>query len=623
MGLAAGLGLLALGTVLYGALRSDGQAPQTETTVHPGQSVIDRLRAERPDATDPDGHAAEEAWADILDGSIQAYAEARSALEQAAAVNPLNVSAIAGLAVVYADPRDQTVFRGLDAAALLARAESIDPAAPDTRHARGAMLLASGEAPGALEAARSCLVDIPDDPICTWQNGLALRALHRDREALPALDKAASSLPKVAGVAAILGETARSVGEFSRAKVVLLDALERSPTHPDLNLSLARLLRQAGQYTDALDRCDRVIAADPRSIEARLLRGALLYQALDRPTEAAEALDALARDPLLASSPLQNEALTRASWALLAAGRAPEALAYARTVQTALPEDPAARVALAMALDATGDPDGAESIIRGTTFEGADPRAMARLRWHAAAIYTRHERERFAMTLLEEALAAYPAWTDGILTLAELTWRGGDRARALALLGELALADPGPDRRDLLGLAPPVHADPAWLDAALAEHRDPRDSAALRAEGLLEATRCLAAESCESARKILEKAQSEDPRDLATALLLARVQRHDARPEAALLNLVNLGKLGVDRPELTFALAETYSVLGQSTQSDAAFDSALAARPSAPWYSARALALHARGAEERAREEARKALVLDPGDCPSVALLSL
>jgi len=176
-----------------------------------------------------------------------------------------------------------------------------------------------------------------------------------------------------------LGDRAKTEEHLAHAGQVglrppdpLLDAVANLRVGERIALMRGRVAAQAGRYTDAATEFRRALAAQPKSIEARVNLGSVLALAGDRPGAIEVFRQALLQDPanatvhfnlasLLADGPSRDEALAHADAAVAArpqdaearglrarllrdAGRLAEALPeYARAVELA-PADEAARL---------------------------------------------------------------------------------------------------------------------------------------------------------------------------------------------------------------------------------------------------------------------------------------
>ncbi|MCB9762735.1 MAG: tetratricopeptide repeat protein, partial [Alphaproteobacteria bacterium] len=592
-----------------------------------GEEVIARLQKAHPGARDADGGAAERGWQGLLEGTTAGLDAARVALEQGCAADPVNLPAVAGLAVVYAIDGEDDPARALDSVALLSRTQALDASAVYTLRAESGVALAAANYPGTLEATDRCLQAHPGDGVCSWYRGEALVSSERQEEALPLLEAAATHLPPSPGLNLALGAAAAGQGDFNRALGVLRDGVERFPRDAALQAALGRLYYRTGDFKQALEHSDRAVEADTGHIEARLLRGELLLHALARPREAAIAMKDLAEDPALEGSPLRRRALIQASFALLEAARTSTALELAQ--EAAAPEDGygPAQLALALALNASGDAEGASAAILSAKLDGLDNRDAARFHFHAARLYLAQGRERFARRSLEDALAADPTWFPAAVALAEVELQTGDLAAALGRLEQLAWVDlRAEDGRDPILLAPPVELSLTDLKESLrtriVEAVRP-DAAVLRAYGALLTLECVRGQpTCGEARERLKTAQELDSTRAEVEVLLGRVAQVEGRHDEAVERFSALAEARARPPVLYVLLAESEFELGRNEQAEAHFAEAHSLAPEAAGFHRRhALALVARGDTEGAREHARKARALDPDDLLSAGLL--
>jgi tetratricopeptide (TPR) repeat protein len=106
----------------------------------------------------------------------------------------------------------------------------------------------------ALEVAREVPASDREGPQARYQAALALIALGRNGEAITELERLLSLRPVPLEVTAALGSVYLDEGRPADAIPLLEDTVAAVPNRPDLHVSLARALRQAGRPDDALAR---------------------------------------------------------------------------------------------------------------------------------------------------------------------------------------------------------------------------------------------------------------------------------------------------------------------------------------------------------------------------------
>ena len=226
----------------------------------------------------------------------------------------------------------------------------------------------------------------------------------------------------------LLAGTRMALGETAAAEALLRHALELDPKWPPTLTTLAELLLAGGRDDEAevlLRRAATGSPADPRAAWVLARR----YCDLGQP---AQALEIVA--PFCAGERLDGALAAQHAAALVALGRAQEAVAFYQARSERSPDDPAAAQALAISLSATGRAgDGgrvAERLLqrgiksaplwlahaRGLMADGADARAEEALR---------------------ECLRLDPRLLEAHTQLAQQIWvRSGDLGLATAALDE-------------------------------------------------------------------------------------------------------------------------------------------------------------------------------------------
>lgn len=619
------LALVALTTIGQGRhLSRENEVSEVDA----GQDVIARLVQEYPDPQDLDGSKAKQGWQALLEGSEASVGAARGALEEGVVADPLNLPAVAGLAVVYAFEGVDDSARALDSVGLLSRAQALKKDDVYTLRAEAGVALGSQGYPRALAAARSCQEAFPEDSVCAYFEGLALVGAGRVAESIKPLELAAERLSSSSGLSLALGRAALANGDFARAMEVLSGGAERFPRNASLQAELAHLYHRTANFDEALASAERAVEVDSGHLEARLLRGELLLQVAGKRQQAALALSELAKDPALEKHPLRRRALVMASFAALGGGRGKEALAFAEQAVALAPGDGPAQLALALAYSESGDPEAAGEALLAAELSGLSGREAARFHYHAARLFLEHGREKFARTQLESALEADPNWVPPYLALAEVHLLTGDLQSALRRVDEVAWLDLEADGgRDPLLQAPPAPLHTEALQAALRQRileAVTADQAVVRAYGSLLAVECVIGDGgrCVEARQRLAGALEADPNDAIAQVMMARVHLAEGRDDAAIELLTGLVEGRAASPVAHVLLAEALDAVGRRDGADLQFKEAHNLAPEAAGiYRRHALALLAREDLEGARQQAQRARTLDPSDLVAAGIL--
>ncbi|GLQ93123.1 putative 2OG-Fe(II) oxygenase [Dyella acidisoli] len=231
--------------------------------------------------------------------------------------------------------------------------------------------------------------------------------------------------PDYAEALRLLGGIRQAQGDIEGAEALLRKAMAADPGWAPTWASLGELLLNSGRQDEAVPLLQRVAQRLPHA--ALLL--ARHYNDQQRPTDA---LTIVA--PLCGSTQAPAELIAQHVAALAALGRQDEAVGFYRRRAEALPDDPAAAHALAMALAAAS---------KHTEAERAADNALARGH-RTAAVYFTHASSLIALGKLESAEAALrdclrqePRHIDAHDHLARLVWmRTGDSAQTTAVLDQ-------------------------------------------------------------------------------------------------------------------------------------------------------------------------------------------
>lgn len=483
---------------------------------------------------DPDAGAARVELGRVYLHQRQAEA-ARKEFETALAARPDLVEARLGLAEAW------LLLGDLDA--VLEQIASLDGSDPATRILSGRLALAQGRTEAARDAFTQAAAALPQDPWPAY--GLALLATEETdpQSSLEALEQVIADFP-----------------DFTEARLLR-----------------AELHHRQGEHADALAHLDRLLASDPEDLAARAMRAEALIS-LDRMTEAAAELDAIARlgrvssvpymqavmafqagdwaealariDGFLGVAPRHPNALALAGLAHLYLGHSASALSHLERAVSAQPGNLIARRGLAMAYLAADDPRRAATalapvaavapvaeviaVAQALVDAGAPASAEPLIEIATAAAPS----ERAIMLRLAQVQAASGDYTAAIATLnaylddaasdwqvraqlAEVQWAAGEVTAAIAVAA--ALAEEFPDNPALVALHGRLllasGQDPVQGRALLeqAARLDPPFLPALLALGDL----ALAAGDREEAATWYGRAEALAPEDLPTLLRLA------------------------------------------------------------------------------------------------------
>lgn len=141
---------------------------------------------------------------------------------------------------------------------LLARARALDPAdAPDA----------------SVQAWSDVLEKQPADPEARFGLARGLAASSRTQEAIDLLEGLLAEGHTAGRLKALLAECSTAVGDAARAEALYADLLSEHPDNPTALMALARGAQARGEFVQAGDYCERVLAQPPgeESPRARLL----------------------------------------------------------------------------------------------------------------------------------------------------------------------------------------------------------------------------------------------------------------------------------------------------------------------------------------------------------------
>lgn len=258
----------------------------------------------------------------------------------------------------------------------------------------------------------------------------SLRAAHDQLAAIVAAH------PRYAEALRLLAGTKQALGEVADAQALLRRALALEPDWTPTLATLGELLLGSGRAQEAEPLLQRAATGVPPLPRAALLL-ARHYNDCGRP-ERALAVAA----PFCIGGKADAELTTQHIAALMALGRADEAVAGYRRIAAAAPQNLAAHQALALALNMTGQTAEAARIADHTLARGH--RTPGLYLTYARSLIAQGARER-AESALRECLRLEPRLVDAHNHLAQLVWmRTGDLAQATLAL-DAALESFGQD----------------------------------------------------------------------------------------------------------------------------------------------------------------------------------
>ena len=231
--------------------------------------------------------------------------------------------------------------------------------------------------------------------------------------------------PDYAEALRLLGGLRQALGDVESAEALLRKAMAADPGWAPTWASLGELLLNSGRAEEAIPLLQRVAS--------RLPHAALLVVVVARKQQ--RPADALAvAAPLCSSAQAPAELIAQHIAALAALGRQDEAVRFYRQRAEALPNDPAAAHAMAMALAAASEHADAERIARHALARG---HATAAVHFtHASSLIALGDMEG-AETALRDCLQQEPRHIEAHDHLARLVWmRTGDNAQTTALLDQ-------------------------------------------------------------------------------------------------------------------------------------------------------------------------------------------
>jgi len=259
----------------------------------------------------------------------------------------------------------------------------------------------------------------------------AYRAAHDELEPIVAAN------PAFVEALRLLAGAKQALGDPAAAEALLRRALALDPNWMPTLTTLGELLLGNGRGSEAEPLLQRAAAGAPPYSRAALLL-ARYYNDTGRP---GEALAAAA--PLCLSGKADAELAAQHIAALAALGRQEEAVAAYRRIMSAAPDNLAAAHALAIALNAAGQPAEAAQIAQRTLARGHQSAALHST--YARSLIAQGALDR-AEAALRECLELEPRLIEAQTSLAQLVWmRAGDLGQATAALDQALERFPSDD----------------------------------------------------------------------------------------------------------------------------------------------------------------------------------
>jgi tetratricopeptide (TPR) repeat protein len=273
-------------------------------------------------------------------------AEAEAAWRRAIALAPEDAAPWLALVDLLAASK-----RPEQAAAVATEAAARHPDEARVARRCAELLMASADAIGAERQARRAIVIDGRDVAAHLLLADALWRQHRGRDAVRAAEAGLAAVPDSQPLRLRLGFLHLLQGVPAAAAAVFRDAVRQPRSTAEAWLGLTDALWRAGEVAEAEAAAREGLVAFPRHVQLRTRLGQLLLAGGDAEAARTALAEVMAEDP---GSELVQLAVADALWRQ---GRRAEALAAAREVALALPDDPAVAARLGHLLLETGDVD--------------------------------------------------------------------------------------------------------------------------------------------------------------------------------------------------------------------------------------------------------------------------
>jgi tetratricopeptide (TPR) repeat protein len=432
---------------------------------------------------------------------------------------------------------------------------------------------------------------------------------------------------KLAEAYAKLDDARNAYREYIRAADLL-------PSNTDAQLRAGTLLLLAGQYEDARTRADKVLAMQPKNIEAQVLRANSLAGLKNMDAAIEEINEAIALDPgkattyanlgaleqvrgraaeaevafkkAIEADPKSVIALLAYSNFLIAAGRGQEAEGSIKQALTIEPKNALANRALAALYMGSNRREEAEPVLK-TLAEGGDATSRLQL----ADYYLGMNRPNDAMPLLDAVSKETAHFAEAKARIAAIQFAQGKKADANKTVDEVLAKQPN-NAMLLLAKARLLLADrnvnEAVTKVKAAISADPRSIGAHYMLGSLQASRGEAEEAMASFREVLKL----NPRAVAAQLQLSQLELSRGSSESSLQLAQEAVTNQPNNPLARLMLVRSLTARGEHGRAETEVKALLAKYPNAAAVHAQAgMVALARQDLAVARRSFEKALTLD------------
>jgi len=346
----------------------------------------------------------------------------------------------------------------------VARAADVERQALVTLH-DAATSISDDEPREALVLLAPLIDERPDDAVARFLHGVALVALERFDEALPALEAAVALEPDDPAYLSVLARCRHELGDLDGAIVALEASLAHAPQHARTRTNLGHLYLEADRVVDAAEQLVGAVEQDAGDVDAHLGLGQVFVRVGDHGRAEAAFRTAAGLD---GGQPMTVLQLGRA---LAGQGRLEQAAEVLAAGVAAHPDHALLRAAQATALGDAGRPVEARAAFEAALGLEPPPGALPSIHLRYGILLERLGEPAPAVDHLELALEGDP-----------------DLARAHEVLGLIHLDrdEPREAFEHLLASLDQQLVEPATLyHAARLAERLGRDEQALRCAGIL------------------------------------------------------------------------------------------------------------------------------------------
>lgn len=206
--------------------------------------------------------------------------EATESLERSLAESPDDPAILYGLGLVYLR------LNRPELRAVIERLAATPAGLPASHLLRGQSYLARFEYERALPELEAALKLNPLLPRLQYSLGICYFGLHRQREAIAALETELRRTPKDFSTIYYLAYLHEAIGDIATAQQQVAAALALEPKSPEANALLGKILIRQGKTAEALAPLESAVAVDPLDSDKRYQLGRV-YQQLGRRADAA------------------------------------------------------------------------------------------------------------------------------------------------------------------------------------------------------------------------------------------------------------------------------------------------------------------------------------------------